>query len=665
MLMNENNSELNITAKELHRNTEWYLRVVFLIVTDLLIVALAKFGAMFLRFEFSFEAIEPRFYVAFQKEILPAMAISLVVFWVCGLYRSLWQYASVAECLRIFAAALISAILNILFNKATGIFMFRSYYVMGFMFIYMGLFASRFSYRFSRWAKEAAGLRAGGARGAGVSRVMVIGAGDSGNMIIREIFSRPDCGMKVVCIMDDDRTKMGKYIKGVRIVGGREQIREAAEEFAVDEIIIAIPSASPKNLSEILEICSQTGCRMKMLPNLSQIIDNGTVHLSELRSVKVEDLLGRDPVQVDLESVMAYVKNRVVAVTGGGGSIGSELCRQLVAHGPKKLVVIDIYENNIYDLQQELKRAYPEADVEYLIASVRDYDRLKALFGQYRPEILFHAAAHKHVPLMEDSPNEAIKNNVFGTYKTAKAAAECGVKRFVLISTDKAVNPTNIMGASKRICEMVIQQMDRTYDGTEFVAVRFGNVLASNGSVVKLFEKQIAEGGPVTVTHKDIVRYFMTIPEAVSLVLQAGAYARGGEIFVLDMGEQVKIDDLARNMIRLSGYVPDWDIPIVYTGLRPGEKLYEETLMAEEGMRDTPNRLIHIGRPIEMDYDRFVAQLKELEEACLVNAPDIAYKVSAMVPTYHISRELADMAVQGTAAGGQAGPVGTSMQEET
>lgn len=611
------------------------VRIIFLVVMDAAIITLSKFAAIFIRFEFSFAAIPERFYFGFQEEILPSVIITLCVFGLFRLYRSLWDYAGVDECLRIFAAALLSAVLNIFFNKAMDIFMFRSYYVMSFMMIYLGVFFLRFSYRFARWSRNAFF----GRDTAGKRSALIIGAGDSGNMLIKEIERNPKAGLCVRCIIDDDTAKQGKYIHGIKVVGGRRCITEAAARFDIEEIIIAIPTASPKDIKEILEIASGTSCRLRILPNLSQIIDNGTVRLSEIREVKVEDLLGREPVKTDLKTVMEYVGGRVVAVTGGGGSIGSELCRQIAKHNPALLIVIDIYENNIYDLQQEFIRNGVNADARYLIASVRDYDRIYEIFKKYGPDIVYHAAAHKHVPLMEESPNEAVKNNIFGTYKTAKAAAECAVKRFVLISTDKAVNPTNMMGASKRVCEMLVQQLDRIYE-TEFVAVRFGNVLASNGSVVKLFEKQIACGGPVTVTHKDIVRYFMTIPEAVSLVLQAGAYAKGGEIFVLDMGEPVKIDDLARKMIRLTGYVPEKDIEIVYTGLRPGEKLYEETLMAEEGLSKTPNRLIHIGKPIEMDYGVFLKQLEKLEEACEKNEEDTARIMKEIVPSYSISDTL-------------------------
>ena len=513
-------------------------------------------------------------------------------------------------------------------------------------------------------------------------------------MILRELRERRDSGRNVVCIVDDDPKKQGRYMRGVQICGGHEHIPELVEQFDVDEIILAVPSASEKVKSEIVSIAADTGCSLKTVPNVEKLLDSKDL-LGQLRAVNVEDLLGREPIDINIEEIMSYVSGKVVLVTGGGGSIGSELCRQIVTHDPKKLIVVDIYENNAYDLQQELKMKHPDADAEFLIASVRDVERLRDIFEVYRPELVYHAAAHKHVPLMEDSPNEAIKNNVFGTLNTAVISAEYGVRRFVLISTDKAVNPTNIMGASKRICEMIIQSMNRpefivsvkrslpyldetasvnmpadksadtandaaaadkkqsathadcykdadkkhgAAPHTEYVAVRFGNVLASNGSVVKLFEKQIAAGGPVTVTHPDIVRYFMTIPEAVALVLQAGAYANGGEIFVFDMGAPVKIDDLARRMIRMAGCEPDVDIKIKYTGLRPGEKLYEELLMAEEGMKDTPNKLIHIGRPIELDTGLLAEQLGELHYACEANSGRIAELVAAVVPTYKLQK---------------------------
>ena len=462
---------------------------------------------------------------------------------------------------------------------------------------------------------------------------MVIGAGEAANVIIKEIVNSNFSTMVIKCIIDDDKGKWGRYIQGIKVVGGRDKIVECADVYDVDEIIVAMPSASRAEIRKILEICKDTNCKLRSLPGMYQLV-NGEVNVSKLRDVEVEDLLGRDPISVDLNSILGYVQGKVVLVTGGGGSIGSELCRQIATHKPKQLVIVDIYENSVYDIQQELKGKYPELDLVVLIASVRNTNRMNYIFSTYHPDIVYHAAAHKHVPLMEDSPTEAIKNNVFGTFKTAQAAAMSGVRRFVMISTDKAVNPTNIMGASKRICEMIIQTFDKHYE-TEFVAVRFGNVLGSNGSVIPLFRKQIAAGGPVTVTHPDIIRYFMTIPEAVSLVLQAGAYARGGEIFVLDMGEPVKILDLAQNLIKLSGYRVGEDIKIEFTGLRPGEKLYEELLMDEEGMKDTANKMIHIGKPIELDEHEFFTQLKELKDECTIESSDIRPLIKKIVPTYH------------------------------
>ena len=440
-----------------------------------------------------------------------------------------------------------------------------------------------------------------------------------------------------MCFVDDDLNKKGKYLNGVPIAGSREDIPSLAREYRVDEIYVALPSAPAKERKKIIEICRETDCRIKVLPGIYQLL-NGEVSVAKLREVQIEDLLGRDPIRVNLDEIMGYVQDKVILVTGGGGSIGSELCRQIAGHKPRQLIVFDVYENNAYDLQQELERTFPDLNLTVLIGSVRNTHRIETVFETYRPDIVYHAAAHKHVPLMENSPNEAIKNNVFGTYKTARAAGRYGAKRFVLISTDKAVNPTNIMGASKRMCEMVVQMMDRRYK-TEFVAVRFGNVLGSNGSVIPLFRKQIAEGGPVTVTHPDIIRYFMTIPEAVSLVLQAGAYAKGGEIFVLNMGEPVRILDLAKNLIRLSGYVPNEDIMIEFTGLRPGEKLYEEMLMDEEGMQDTPNKLIHIGKPIEFDEEEFQKQLDELYEIANQDSDHIKEAVQRIVPTYVIKKD--------------------------
>lgn len=461
---------------------------------------------------------------------------------------------------------------------------------------------------------------------------MIIGAGDAGNALIKEINNSRYVKLNVACVIDDSTEKVGSYIHGVRIAGTRKDIIRLAKEMKIAEIIIAMPSAKASEIKAILDICKETGCELRRVPGMYQLI-NGEVSISKLKEVDVNDLLGREPIEVDLSSIMEYVSGKVVMVTGGGGSIGSELCRQIAAHRPKQLVIVDIYENNIYNIQQELLHNFPDLNLAALIASVRNTLRMDKIFETYRPDIVYHAAAHKHVPLMETSPNEAVKNNVLGTWKVVQASDKWNVKRFVMISTDKAVNPTNIMGATKRICEMIIQTYNKRSE-TEFVAVRFGNVLGSNGSVIPLFKKQIAEGGPVTVTHPDIIRYFMTIPEAVSLVLQAGAYAKGGEIFVLDMGEPVKIVDLARNLILISGHRPNEDIMITFTGLRPGEKLYEEMLMKEEGIQDTANKLIHIGKPIEMDDEKFMKQLAELRDYVVEEPEDIREWVKRIVPTF-------------------------------
>lgn len=473
-------------------------------------------------------------------------------------------------------------------------------------------------------------------------RVMIIGAGKAGTLILKEMKASEKVHGYPVCMIDDDKDKQGRVIDGVSIMGSRKDIARLVREKEIDEIYVAIPTASPEDIRDILKICQGTGCQVKILPGVYQLM-NGEVTISRLRKVEIEDLLGREPVNVNLDEIMGYVKGKVVLVTGGGGSIGSELCRQLAGHKVKQLIIFDIYENNAYEIQQELKRKYPHLDMVVLIGSVRNTNRLDYLFRTYRPDIVYHAAAHKHVPLMEDSPNEAIKNNVLGTYKTARAAIKYKAQRFILISTDKAVNPTNIMGASKRLCEMVVQ-MSNQKSSTEFVAVRFGNVLGSNGSVIPLFKQQIESGGPVTVTHKDIIRYFMTIPEAVSLVIQAGAYAKGGEIFVLNMGNPVRILDMAENLIRLSGYEPYKDIDICFTGLRPGEKLYEELLMDEEGLQKTVNDRIFIGKPIDMDYDRFEKGLQRLGEAALSETANVRLLVHELVPEYHYKNMDSDIA---------------------
>lgn len=470
-------------------------------------------------------------------------------------------------------------------------------------------------------------------RNKGKIRAMIIGGGNAGAMLIREFQSTDKIAYNPVCIIDDDENKLGKRIGNVKIVGTTAEIKKYAEKYFIDEILIAIPSAKKLEIKRIFEICKTTDCKVKTLPGIYQIV-SGETSVASLREVRITDLLGREQIQVNLNEIMGYIEGRVVLVTGGGGSIGSELCRQIATHNPKQLIILDIYENNAYDIEQELKRKYPQFNLIALIASIRDKGKMEDVFAKYRPDIVFNAAAHKHVPLMETSPNEAVKNNVFGTLNVARCADKFGVKVFVQISTDKAVNPTNIMGATKRICEMIIQTIGRNSKNTKFVAVRFGNVLGSNGSVIPLFERQIAEGGPVTVTHKDIVRYFMTIPEAVSLVLQAGAYAEGGQIFVLNMGSPVKIYDLAYNLIKLSGLEPDVDIMIECTGLRPGEKLYEECLMDEEGMQTTPNGLISIANPIALDETNLWNKLDGLYAAAYDETDKMKLLVSELVTTY-------------------------------
>lgn len=615
-------------------NRQLFSRRAGLMLYDVASVLAASFLAISMRYEFNYDMI-PSYFLETIARFLPFnVVITLAVFYVFRLYHSLWAFAGENELQNVVVASFLASAVN-----GMGLFAVRvqpkavpsSYYFMYTFLLITFTFISRFSYRFLRNKKHKIQNKKN------TTRVMIIGAGEAGNAIIKEIVSSNYSTMTIGCIIDDDAKKWGNFIQGIRVAGGRDKILECVDLYSIDEIFIAIPSASRKAIREILEICKETECKLKALPGIYQLV-NGEVNVSQLRDVEVEDLLGRDPIKVDLNSILQYVSQKTVLVTGGGGSIGSELCRQIAQHKPKKLILVDIYENSAYDVQQELQYKHPELDLVVLIASVRNTNRMNSIFETYRPDIVYHAAAHKHVPLMEASPNEAVKNNVFGTWKTAQAAAYYGTGKFVMISTDKAVNPTNIMGASKRICEMIIQTFNRHYD-TEFVAVRFGNVLGSNGSVIPLFKKQIQQGGPVTVTHPDIIRYFMTIPEAVSLVLQAGAYARGGEIFVLDMGEPVKILDLAKNLIRLSGYKVGEDIQIEFTGLRPGEKLYEELLMDEEGLQDTDNKMIHIGKPIELDEMAFFAQLKRLKEESKNESKDIRQLIKEIVPTYQIREE--------------------------
>lgn len=625
--------EQNIKEKKL-LDLQWVRRALLLLLGDITIIIMASIGALIARFDFSYNSIDAIYLESMYRYLPIHILTTVLIFYFCKMYHSLWKFISIHELGYIILANIVSFFMQIAGFHLMQYPIPRSYFFLEILLQTVMVVGIRFSYRFCRYLKEAREQRFG--CGEPQKRVMIIGAGDAGRAIIKEILDSRHLTMKVCCVIDDDCNKEGRYINGIPIIGDRSVILKNVEKYKIDKIILAIPSASKEERREILEICKMTKCELKMLPGMYQLID-GELNIGKLRDVEITDLLGRDPIQVNLDEIMGYVEQKIIMVTGGGGSIGSELCRQIAMYNPKQLIIFDVYENNAYEIQQELKRHHPELNLVVLIGSVRNTHRMETVFEKYRPDIVYHAAAHKHVPLMEDSPNEAIKNNVFGTYKTAKAASEYGVKRFVLISTDKAVNPTNIMGASKRLCEMIVQSFDKI-SKTEFVAVRFGNVLGSNGSVIPLFKKQIAEGGPVTVTHKDIIRYFMTIPEAVSLVLQAGAYARGGEIFVLEMGAPVRIDDMARNLIRLSGYTPDVDIKIEYTGLRPGEKLYEELLMAEEGMKETANKLIHIGKPIEMDEETFFDKLAELKEACYNDDESIKEKVQKLVPTYRIKK---------------------------
>lgn len=647
------------------RLEHWHIIALGLMLYDSLALSFSYLIALWLRYDLRYSTIEA-IYIERWKSFAPLyIGVSLLVFWCLKLYKSIWRFASYSELLRVSMATVICSAFHVL-----GITLFLgrmpiSYYVIGAILQYLAVLGIRFSYRFVLLLRKVNNKK-------NLHRIMVIGAGSAGQMLIRDIHRSGEVDGTVVCIIDDNKNKWGRLIDNIPVVGGRESILEAVEKFAVDKIFLAIPSATVSQRRDILQICNETTCELKNLPGMYQLV-TGQVSASAMRKVSVEDLLGRDPIKVDLREVFSFINGKTVLVTGGGGSIGSELCRQIAAHSPKRLIIFDIYENNAYSIQLELRENFPELDLLVLIGSVRDSRRMFQIFKEYRPEIVYHAAAHKHVPLMEDSPCESIKNNALGTYKTAYAAMVNGCKRFVLISTDKAVNPANIMGASKRLCEMIIQAFDSkikaeraqdipqlfTHKGmenadkdgtgavfqdiqTEFVAVRFGNVLGSNGSVIPIFKKQIERGGPVTVTHPDIIRYFMTIPEAVSLVLEAGTFAKGGEIFVLDMGSPVKIDTLARNLIRLSGFKPDIDIKVQYSGLRPGEKLYEEKLMAEEGLQNTANERIHIGKPLSFDIDAFLGKVDDLMEAAYKNKDDIREMVKEIVGTYKPVEEKID-----------------------
>ena len=651
MLMNEKK-----TNKKAFKLEHWEKIAIMIGIYDLIAVSISYFLALLIRFDFRYSAIWP-IYIETWRKFTPIYAFAcLVVFAFFGLYKSIWRFAGFNEFSRTIFASFIMSLLHTIVTLAFYRRMPISYYMIGAVLQCIFVLGIRFSYRLVLFFSNRTGKRSS-------DRIMLIGAGSAGQMILRDVNEGRASG-KVVCIIDDNSNKWNRYIDGVPVAGGRESILECVEKYRVNKIFIAIPSATMAQRRDIMNICNETDCEIKNLPGMYQFF-TGQLTASALKEVSIEDLLGREPIKPDMEEVFAFINGKTVMVTGGGGSIGSELCRQIARHNPRRLIIFDIYENNAYDIQLELRDKHPELDLVVLIGSVRDSRRMDQVFSDYRPEIVYHAAAHKHVPLMEDSPCEAIKNNAIGTYKTAYAAMMHGCERFVLISTDKAVNPTNIMGASKRLCEMVVQSFDAKIKAgradeipalylhrgnddkaadaaklpaeirTEFVAVRFGNVLGSNGSVVPVFKRQIAKGGPVTVTHPDIIRYFMTVPEAVSLVMLAGTYAHGGEIFVLDMGSPVKIDTLARNLIRLSGLKPDEDIKIEYTGLRPGEKLYEEKLMAEEGLKTTDNKLIHIGCPIPFDTDRFLEELGELIDVAYRNDSNIRSFVERIVPTYH------------------------------
>lgn len=651
----------------------WEIISIYLALYDILAINFSYFAGLWIRFDLHYSKIPQEYLSAFLKFAPFYTVFTIIVFMALRLYNSLWRFASFSELNRI----LISTVITTVFHVA-GITIFfgrmpMSYYIMGTVFQFCAVTAVRFMYRFVSLERS----RRNKALNA-LHRAMVIGAGSAGQVIVRDLKGSSKSDIIPVCVIDDNKNKWGRFMDGVPIVGGRDSIMEAAQKYNVDRILFAIPTATTDNKRDILNICKETGCTLQSLPGIFQLA-NGEAHLSNLKPVAVEDLLGRETIKVNMDEIYRHIKGKRILVTGGGGSIGSEICRQIAEHSPAQLIIFDVYENNAYEIQQELLRKYgKKLNLTVLIGSVRDSRRINGVFETYRPQIVYHAAAHKHVPLMEYSPCEAIKNNVVGTYKTAYAAMKYGAERFVLISTDKAVNPTNIMGASKRLCEMIIQVMDaasrenqmdmlpilhdhwdenckknsvkisgeklkiesvknKNRTGTQFAAVRFGNVLGSSGSVIPLFKKQIENGGPVTVTDPEMTRYFMTIPEAVSLVLQAGTYAWGGEIFVFDMGEPVKINTLARNLIKLSGYKPDIDIKIEYIGLRPGEKLYEEKLMAEEGMKKTDNELIHIGKPVEFDVEEFLVQLDELAYASYENDENIVEMVKKLVPTFHPS----------------------------
>ena len=639
----ENN---NIEVKRLKKDPRYKMRVLLLFFADIISLFISYCFALWLRFDFLFSQI-PQNNILHLLILFPVICVTtLVIYRASHLYQSIWRYASISEAYHIIIAYLILAVALFIEHSVSWHFHVeipRSVAVMGYIISLLFCVAIRFGYRMARYVSA---RRKISQQDENKKRVMIVGAGQAAKELVNDFRMGGHNNYHICTIIDDNPTKLGRYLEGHCIEGNRYDIPELARKYGIDTIIVAIPSASKEDRVSILNICQETGCKLKIVPGIYQIV-NGDVQVSKLRDVQIEDLLGRDEIKINLTEIKKTIEGKVVMVTGGGGSIGSELCRQIASANPKQLIIFDIYENNAYAIQQELIRKYGDRlNLVTLIGSVRNTSRINSVLKSHHPDIIYHAAAHKHVPLMENSPCEAVKNNVMGTYKLAKAAAEHGVKRFLLISTDKAVNPTSLMGATKRMCEMIIQMMDRKYPETTYMAVRFGNVLGSNGSVIPLFKEQIAKGGPVTVTDKNIIRYFMTIPEAVSLVLEASIYAKGGEIFVLDMGKPVRIDDMARKLIRLSGFQPDVDIKIEYTGLRPGEKLYEELLMDEEGMKDTPNKLIHIGHPIEMDDELFLQQIHRLDQISKQEVEPMEMKgvVSEVVTTYKPDLDHVDQA---------------------
>lgn len=608
--------------------TQKRIRIAMFIVLDILAITMCSFLAIGLRFDFH---DIPNIYIDYIYNYLLIDSIIIVaIFSIFKIYKSMWSYASITELINIILACSSYELIEFIYKQIININMPRSYYLIKLILLYVFISSIRYSYRIARTMRDYYREKNG------LTNTMIIGAGEAGRMLITEIYNnKTNFKNKVCCIIDDDKNKIGSYIKNIPVVGSRKEIKENVDKYNIEEIIIAMPSINREKLNLIIDECQKTKCEIKTLPSLSELVGKPT--MKKVRPLSYEDFLGRKEIVVNINEISSSLKDKKIIVTGGGGSIGSELCRQIAKCKPKELIIFDIYENNAYEIEQELKRVYPHLNLKTIIGSVRDYDRLENVFKKYKPEYVFHAAAHKHVPLMENSPNEAIKNNCLGTLNTVKISDKYKVKKFVLISSDKAVRPTNIMGATKRICEMIIQAYDKK-SKTDYVAVRFGNVLGSNGSVIPLFLKQIENGGPVTVTHKNITRYFMTIPEAVSLILQAFCYAEGGEIFVLDMGEPVKIYDLAKKLIRYKGYEPNVDISIKITGLRPGEKLYEELLMEEEGLKATPNKLIHIGKPIEMNDKEFFKKLDKLISASYKNNNDIKEKVTTIVDTYTIDK---------------------------